>query len=301
MASSKPRDFEVTNFPPKAPIKCEFTAKDEKQMQGKPELIFTHGSGGNLTAAAVVNFVSGFASVFPILCFQGNMNLSSRTKMFQSVCADQNNAKHLGGRSMGARAAVMAATDDTTRLALVSYPLHSNKDTRDQILLDLPATMKVIFISGDQDAMCEPQRLEEVRKKMKCETWMVLVKGADHGMNVKPKSENGTTSMGTATGYIVARWLGGYDKGAREATLSWQPEEKHIQWCGWDMGSETGRRTRLGPLEFEVLDSPGATIVDESHAENDQKHSPDLTKIDKKRSKHSKESVPRKPVKRARR
>lgn len=298
MASSKSKDFQV-NFPPKAPIKCKSTAQNQKTLQENPALIFTHGSGGNLTAAAVVNFVSGFTNVSPILCFQGNMNLSSRAKMFQSVCADQDNAKHLGGRSMGARAAVMAATNETTHLVLVSYPLHTDKDTRDQILLDLPATMKVIFISGHEDAMCEHKRLEVVRKKMKCETWMVLVKGADHGMNIKPKSEDGTTSIRMATGYIVARWLGGYDKGAKEATLSWKPEEKHIQWCGWDVGIETGRNTGVGPLVFEVLHSTTVTTLDERDVEDGQKHSLDSTKIDKKRREHSEE--PRKPVKKARR
>ena len=83
-------------------------------------MVFTHGAGGGLQAPAVANFVSGFANVMPIVCFQGNMNLASRTKMFEAGCEDQGYAKCLGGRSMGARAAVMAATEKTTHLVLVS-------------------------------------------------------------------------------------------------------------------------------------------------------------------------------------
>ena len=229
------------DFPPKGAISCELTAKDAKALREKPVLIFTHGSGGDLRAAAMTNFVSGFAGISPILCFKGNMNLSSRTKMFQRVCEYQCFSNCLGGRSMGARAAVMAATKDTTHLILASYPLHTEKDVRDEILLDIPPKLKVIFITGDKDAMCELERLEEVRRNMKCKTWLVRVKGADHGMNMKPKSTNATTSMGVATGKIVARWLAGLDdeEGTREATLSWHREEEQVQWCGWEIG-ETG-------------------------------------------------------------
>lgn len=236
------------DFPPKAAIRCELTARDAKALRDNtPVLIFTHGSGGDLSAAAMTNFVSGFAGISPILCFKGNMNLPSRTKMFQRVCENNQNFANscLGGRSMGARAAVMAATKDTTHLVLVSYPLHTEKDIRDKILLDIPPTVKVIFITGDKDAMCELGRLEEVRRNMKCKTWLVRVKGADHGMNIKPKSTNGTTSIGVATGEIVARWLEGLDdeEGTQEATLSWHHEEEQVQWCGWEIGGSIGIRS----------------------------------------------------------
>ena len=83
---------------------------------------------------------------------------------------------------MGARAAVMAATTETTHLVLVSYPLHTDKEVRDQILLDLPESVKAIFVSGDHDNMCDLDRLEAVRSNMKRRTWRVVVQDADHGM-----------------------------------------------------------------------------------------------------------------------
>lgn len=118
---------------------------------------------------------------------------------------------------MGARAAVAAATEMVTaekkestatiRLVLISYPLQGPKDVRDQILLDLPEGMEVLFIAGDRDAMCPLELLEEVRGKMGAKSRLIVVKGADHGMNVKPVSR--TKEMGEETGKVAARWLSG--------------------------------------------------------------------------------------------
>lgn len=159
------RTVEVA-FPPKKPIHCLYSAKDTDNLRSTtPALIFTHGAGGTLQSDAVANFVNGFISApeeLAILCFQGNMNLKSRVKMFTAVIDASNTepaleikttAGCLGGRSMGARAAVMAATKETTHLVLVSYPLHTDKEVRDEILLGLPDKMKVIFVSGDHDTM----------------------------------------------------------------------------------------------------------------------------------------------------
>lgn len=132
---------------------------------------------------------------------------------------------------MGARAAIMAATEDTTHLVLVSYPLHTGKETRDQILLDLPLAVKVIFVSGEHDDMCDLERLETVRHKMKCKTWRIVVQGADHGMNVKPKSA--TQDVGRMTGALVATWLGESDEHLTEGTISWDAGKASAQWSGW--------------------------------------------------------------------
>ena len=288
-------------FPPKASIKCVSTAKYKYMLHEKPALIFTHGSGGDLSAAAMVNFATGFANVSPILCFQGNLNLASRTKMFKAVCEDQGSAKCLGGRSMGARAAVMAATQDTTHLVLVSYPLHTEKVSRDQILLDLPASVKVLFVSGDRDAMCELGRLEVVRKKMKCKTWLVAVNEADHGMSIKPKSENGTTSVGMVTGEVVARWLGGFDKGVKEAIISWQSKDERVQWCGWEVGVKFGSKSGLGHPEPEAAMLPTATTFEDDKEEDGKNEQLDSMERGKKRSKPNERSISKRSAKKAKR
>ena len=226
-------------YHPKPPINCLYTTKDTAGLACiDADLVFTHGAGGTLQSDAVANFTHGFASHSPqssILCFQGNMNLKARVKMFSEVMASDLNAKIprcLGGRSMGARAAVMAATETTTHLVLVSYPLHTARETRDQVLLDLPASIKVIFVSGDRDEMCNLERLEEVRGKMQCKTWRVIVENADHGMNVKPKS--GTREVGRKTGDVVAMWLSSSDN-RREGRIAWNPDEEMAQWNGWSL------------------------------------------------------------------
>ena len=227
------RSFEVP-FPPKSAIQCVYSSQySEDHEPIMPNLIFTHGAGGTLKADAIVNFSNGFASNSEagIVCFQGNMNLKSRVKMFNAVIDYLAFPKCLGGRSMGARAAVMAATEETTHLVLISYPLHTDKELRDQILLDLTASVKVIFISGTKDTMCDLDRLENVRSRMKCKTWRVVVQEADHGMNLSPKS--GTKDVGRKTGEVVAHWLGNADEEKRESRIEWDSDAAITRWSGW--------------------------------------------------------------------
>jgi predicted alpha/beta-hydrolase family hydrolase len=152
-----------------------------------------------------------------MLAFEGSMNLGARVKGFHAVMEHELSHKAkspnpdaeievaaFGGRSMGARAAVIAATANfeaatttpsITSLILVSYPLQSEKgDLRDKILLELPEKINVLFISGDGDSMCDLSKLRAVRGKMKARSWMVIVKSAGHGMDVKPK--RGTEAVG---------------------------------------------------------------------------------------------------------
>jgi predicted alpha/beta-hydrolase family hydrolase len=164
----------------------------------------------------MLNFCTGISTHFPILAFQGSMNLGSRLKGFLACIEHLGTQERLvlGGRSMGARAAVMAATEvleeDEARqveLVLASYPLQGPKDVRDQILLDLPASVRVVFVSGDRDVMCPLEMLEGVRKRMKARSRVVVVKGADHGMHVKPARLE--REVGERTGRVVADWLAG--------------------------------------------------------------------------------------------
>lgn len=224
-------------FPPKSPIDCVYTAKNASDLtQLDAALVFTHGAGGNLQSDAIANFVHGFSShsqQSSILCFQGNMHLKLRVKMFNEVIHSDLNVhtpRCLGGRSLGARAAV-AVIDNTTHLVLISYPLQT-ATIRAKVLVDLPASIKVIFVNGDRDEMCDLERLEEVRRKMSCQTWRVVVENADHGMNVTPKA--GTREVGRKTGDVVAMWLNASDPNRREGKIVWSADE--AQWSGWYAG-----------------------------------------------------------------
>lgn len=249
--------FDVT-FSSK-PIPCTLTSPDDLHKgpdrdthvpPGKfnPALIFTHGAGGDLNVDAVRYFRLGFATQLPIVCFQGNTNLTSRVKMFNAVVEAQPDSSTLGGRSMGARAATMAITEFTDHLVLVSYPLHTAKDLRDTILLALPPSIKVIFVIGDRDSMCALHRLEQVREKMKCKTWRVVVQGADHGMHIKPRAASADVVQ--KSGEIVATWIMQSSEDKREGLISWD-DQKGASWSGWcdEAPSATDEREHSDDVE----------------------------------------------------
>lgn len=200
-----------------------------------PKLIFTHGAGGGLANPATVQFAAGFTGEAPpVVCFQGTMNLQSRVRSFKAVVSQLAESEHasrdtfpaLGGRSMGARAAVMAANGDEEgrfkTLVLVSYPLLGGKqgaDVRDQILYDISADTDVLFVTGSSDKMCPVERLRDVRKNMKAKSWLLEVEGADHGMSAKPKQA--TAPLRKKTGEIAALWTTGHHHRLIECKLSW--------------------------------------------------------------------------------
>jgi hypothetical protein len=182
-----------------------------------------------------------------MVAFQGIMNLGARVKGFDAVSEDAkaSGAKTVpcfGGRSMGARAAVVAATAQfdaaigitgVPSLVLASYPLVSEKgDLRDRILLELPAEMSVLFISGDRDSMCDLRKLSEVRVKMKAKSWMAVVKGADHGMNVAG-GKKATETVGVETGKVAAKWLIGEKGEAGECEIWWDGKNREVRRSEW--------------------------------------------------------------------
>ncbi|KAJ4367012.1 hypothetical protein N0V83_007542 [Neocucurbitaria cava] len=99
-------------------------------------------------------------------------------------------------------------------------PLKGPKnDIRDSILLALPSspTVDVLFIVGDRDAMCPLDLLESVRGKMKAKSKVVVVKGADHGMNVRPKGRE--RELGEEAGRWAAAWVKGDMEGSGEGDV----------------------------------------------------------------------------------
>jgi predicted alpha/beta-hydrolase family hydrolase len=241
----------ITHVLVKKPIQCHQYTPTSFLSTPSPALIFTHGAGGTLSADAVVNFCTGFSSSLPVLAFQGSMNLEARTKGFDACINElyssqetgyKGKAKEegiekrllLGGRSMGARAAVITASDwlaernddagdeCSVQLVLISYPLQGPKDDlRDQILLDLPETVNILFIIGDRDAMCSLDLLNETKSKMSAKSQLVVVRGADHGMQVKPASM--TKELGEETGRVAARWV---EEGLEEDVIYIGEEEE---------------------------------------------------------------------------
>ncbi|KAJ4302755.1 hypothetical protein N0V90_001645 [Kalmusia sp. IMI 367209] len=200
----------------KKPITCHQYTTQSKPDFAIPTAVFTHGAGGTLSAPAVVNFCTGYATYSDILAFQGPMNLKARVKGFHACISHLHKKGEnlvLGGRSMGARAAALAATEvlaskPECRISLVleSYPLQSGDAIRDMELLSLPSGVRVLFIIGEKDSMCPLDMLEGVREKMKADSRRVVVRGADHSMHVKGVSAEEEKMLGMEAGVYAAGW-----------------------------------------------------------------------------------------------
>lgn len=203
------------------------------------------------------------------------MNLPSRVKMFDAVIshhAQSAPVTALGGRSMGARAAVMAAEgkEEVKALVLVSYPLHTgNGDMRDEILLAIEEGVKVLFVVGDRDEMCDLEKLEDVRGKMSAESWRIVVESADHGMTVKPKA--GTQSVGELTGKVVAEWLKSVSEEGqgKEGRISWDSEETTGIWSGWEgKAANVVKRKKEPKKESKKATEKASTSQQPEHGED---------------------------------
>ena len=214
---------------------------ERRGKAGKPSLIFTHGAGGGLAAPATKEFADGFAGRAGIVSFQGAMSLPSRTKTFHAVMEHEDFDEALGGRSMGARAACIAATQQerqTKALVLVSFPLVGGKkgDSREQILLDLPENVDVLFVSGTRDTMCDLEQLEGVMSRMVAPSWLVTVDAANHGMDWKWKKS--AEEMRRMTGAIAADWLESRDKDKHRCLVRWDEEADEIRNLGWEQSEK---------------------------------------------------------------
>lgn len=218
-------------------IPCQLHGPDPKSSSNvKHLLIFTHGAGGGIENPATKLFAEGCASAgMSVLCFQGTMNLKNRVKSFETVleyCKEQypDCEFAVGGRSMGARAAVILAGEheEIRKVVAVSYPLVSPKgELRDEILADLSKEKKVCFLSGDRDNMCDFERLEEVRGKMVAGSKVVAVKNADHGMSLVGTTKEKAKAVEEVrrfSGQFAAQWLRSEHDGEQTVELRWSEE-----------------------------------------------------------------------------
>ena len=229
LTDERPKSFKVA-LESKAII-CERRGGD-----GQPSLVFTHGAGGGIANSTTKDFADGFAEISRIVLFQGTMNLKSRIRSFHAVIKHENAQCALGGRSMGARAAVINAQVpklDIKALVLVSFPMVGGKkaESREQILHDLPSGIDVLFITGSSDSMCDMGHLRKVIQKMKARSWLVEVRGADHSMSLKQKG--GVEPMRRKTGSLAADWLLDREDSKRYCNLSWSENDKEIVFGGW--------------------------------------------------------------------
>ncbi|CAL1373570.1 unnamed protein product [Linum trigynum] len=103
----------------------------------------------------------------------------------------------LAGKSMGSRVSCMVSAEAdiaASAILCLGYPLKGSKGAiRDETLVQLK--VPIMFVQGSKDALCPLEKLEAVRKKMKCETELYVVDGGDHSLKVGKKhlQANGLT------------------------------------------------------------------------------------------------------------
>ncbi|MEM9874253.1 MAG: alpha/beta fold hydrolase [Myxococcota bacterium] len=101
------------------------------------------------------------------------------------------------GKSMGGRigchlVAMDAGRDDDapptpTTLVCLGYPLigaGKTRPRRDEVLLALPATARVLFVQGTRDPMCPLEELDAVRGRMAATSSLYVVDAGNHSLEV---------------------------------------------------------------------------------------------------------------------
>ncbi|XP_008298378.1 testis-expressed sequence 30 protein [Stegastes partitus] len=174
-------------------------------------VILTHGAGGDMNFTHLVSLAKALVSEgFICLRFTCRaLNLGYRVKAYWAVwdylkSLQKFTIKHIyfGGRSMGCRAAAALARrlsdeseDAVQGVVCLSFPLHPPGQThahqqRSEDLRTLPEHMRVLFVSGTDDNMCDRVLFNGMLKEMKAQVEVFWLQGGSHGLTVKGRAED---------------------------------------------------------------------------------------------------------------
>uniref|UniRef100_A0A672GJS4 Testis expressed 30 n=2 Tax=Salarias fasciatus TaxID=181472 RepID=A0A672GJS4_SALFA len=186
-------------------------------------VVLTHGAGGDMNFRQLKSLAHCLAAEgFICLRFTCKaLNLGYRVRAFRAVYDYLKSLQrfpitdiYLGGRSMGCRAAVTLArqlsdeSEDTVQGVLcLSFPLHPPGQThahqqRSEDLRLLPERMRVLFVSGTEDNMCDRVR----KAKMKALVEVLWIQRGSHGLTVKAKAKEAVMDE---VNLKVVTWLNG--------------------------------------------------------------------------------------------
>nr|POE63604.1 hypothetical protein CFP56_04507 [Quercus suber] len=110
-------------------------------------------------------------------------------------------------------------------------------ERREEVLRGIPEGVDVLFVSGDRDGMCDLTDLRGVVRRMKGRVWLMVVQGADHGMELKGKGDGGRV-VREKTGEVAARWLETRDEATRHGLIRRDEDEGKVVEAGWHRGVE---------------------------------------------------------------
>uniref|UniRef100_A0A1A7YBF1 Testis expressed 30 n=1 Tax=Iconisemion striatum TaxID=60296 RepID=A0A1A7YBF1_9TELE len=138
-------------------------------------VILTHGAGGDMNYKHLVSLAHALASNgFICLRFTcKGLNLSYRVKAY---CAVWDYLKTF-------QESLTMETFDEAGQTHIHH--QRSKDLR-----MLPERLRVLFVSGTEDNMCDRELFSGVLKDMKAQTEVFWIEGGSHGLTVKGKSED---------------------------------------------------------------------------------------------------------------
>ncbi|MED6259962.1 hypothetical protein ATANTOWER_021793 [Ataeniobius toweri] len=181
-------------------------------------VILTHGAGGDMNFKHLVSLAHALTSD-GLVCLRftcKGLNLGYRVKAYNAV---RDYLKTLV-RSMGCRAAAALARQlsDVSEHAVqgvicLSFPLHppGKKHThlqRSEDLKMLPECVRVLFVSGTEDNMCNRGLFNEVLKDMKADAEVFWLQGGSHGLMVKGRSEDSVMDETNSDAYVRPNAIG---------------------------------------------------------------------------------------------
>lgn len=105
------------------------------------------------------------------------------------VEARQGRAAILIGKSMGGRIGCHVSLEEKVEgIVCFGYPLCGGGDRaklRDKVLRAIPTP--ILFVQGTRDALCPLDLLESIRAEMKPPTFLHVVEGGDHSLQVSKR------------------------------------------------------------------------------------------------------------------
>jgi predicted alpha/beta-hydrolase family hydrolase len=125
------------------------------------------------------------------------------------------------GKSMGGRMGChlsLELTEKPLALVCLGYPLvGQNGAVRDQVLFELETP--ILFVQGTRDVMCPPERLAEVRQRMRAPNELCSIEGGDHSLQIRKRELAARHMTQAAVDEHVAESIASFVR----ARLSWPP------------------------------------------------------------------------------
>ncbi|PHT57884.1 hypothetical protein CQW23_00247 [Capsicum baccatum] len=195
---------EETEDRKKQHVEEEVNGSSKKQVS--PVVVFAHGAGAPSTSDWMIRWkemLTKALNTAEVVTFDypymsgGKKRAPPKAEKlvdFHSNIVKEVAAKYpghpliLAGKSMGSRVSCMVAVNGIASSAIVclGYPLKGAKGaSRDELLLQVD--VPIMFVQGSKDGLCPLEKLDAVRKKMKCANELYVIEGGDHSFKIGKK------------------------------------------------------------------------------------------------------------------